>query len=274
MIDVKMKVNAHAGTVVIIALSIKSSLNRKQFWLYITAPYFHATSHRPVEAEDGQVDLEISFAYPPKIDDPSPAAKFRFRNFKRSASEPLSVALNKIADSLAKNGGGGGGGGGKGRFNKKDKKNPKKAFYGFGTSSLRTVNSPADASENNDAVTKEAPDNDAVTKEASENKDAAANEAAYTAEAFASSASPTATSIFSNGFLHPSSGLRVPEVALWSGDALLTSDLASNSDGFKAGSRLQIDNHFYHVLYDPPAVKSFKLHKSRIVAGCPYAPQV
>ena len=66
----------------------------------------------------------------------------------------------------------------------------------------------------------------------------------------------------------------LPRVAIWSGDALLTSDLALNSDGFKSGGRLQIDDLFYQVLFDPPAIKSLKLHKSRIVAGCPYVPQV
>jgi len=202
---------------------------------------------RPV---DGELDITFTFPPDPSSSEDSSSTKNRQRNFKRPSNEPLSVSLKKIAASLARNSGT------NGATNKKDlkKKNQFRSklgpYGGVGVSDVDVSDSIPSSSliENENA---QPPTTTSTTH---------------------SSGSTTVPQISSE--ILPPAPSPVPHVALWSGDALITSDVALNSDGFKTGGKLQVDNHFYRVLYDPPTVKSLKLYKNRIVADCPYVPQV
>jgi len=203
---------------------------------------------RPV---DGEIDITFSFPPASSISEDSSSPSFkRFRNFKRPSNEPLAVSLKKIAASIARNE----------NDNKKEFKKKNKHFQSgvgpFGGVQISDVRVTDDFAATHLNASLTAPSTSTTSS------------TPPTSESLSDSTTPQ-TPAPSTPTPPP-----LPHVALWSGDALITNDAVLNLDGFKTGGRLQVDDYFYKVLYDPPTVKSLKLHKSSIVAGCPYVPQV
>lgn len=217
---------------------------------------------RPVED-----DIDITFSFPPGSslpDDSSSSpcySKQGFHHFKRPSQETLSLSLKKIAASLGIKG--------ERVLKEKEFKEFKKKKHFKSTVGPFGRVGVSDVQVNGDSYSSQLPSETAYSTTT------AITTASSTAPSNDSATNSTAPSTVPQiaPETPPPAPPPVPHVALWSGDALITADV-TNRDGFKTGGRLQVDDHFYQVLFDPPTIKSLKLHKNIIVAGCPYVPQV